>query len=81
MCYQVVGSKLEKVYVHNYGNQRDYFSFYDYEYILDVSNQNEILSNTISLKEGLKQSFDWYINHKDDVVRKDYIKFIDENLI
>lgn len=43
--------------------------------------QNEILSNTISLKEGLKQSFDWYINHKDDVVRKDYIKFIDENLI
>ncbi len=81
MCYQVVGSKLEKVYIHNYGNQRDYFSFYDYEYILDVSNQNEILSNTISLKEGLKQSFDWYINHKDDVVRKDYIKFIDENLI
>lgn len=81
MCYQVVGSKLEKVYIHNYGNQRDYFSFYDYEYILDVSNQNEILSNTISLKEGLKQSFDWYINHKDDVVRKDYIKFIDENFI
>ena len=81
MCYQVVGSKLEKVYIHNYGNQRNYFSFYDYEYILDVSNQNEILSNTISLKEGLKQSFDWYINHKDDVVRKDYIKFIDKNLV
>lgn len=81
MCYQVVGSKLEKVYINSYNNQRDYFSFYDYEYILDVSKQNQLLSNTINLKDGLKQSFEWYINHKDDVVKKDYIKFIDENFI
>ena len=81
ICYQVVGSKLEKVYINNHDNQRDYFSFYDYEYILDVSKQNEILSNTINIKDGLKQSFDWYINHKDDVIKKDYIKFIDENFI
>ncbi len=80
LCYKAVGAPLEKVYVKNHENQRDYFSFYDYEYALDVSKQEKLLPETKSLAEGLKESFAWYSGHTEDVARKEYIKFIDENL-
>lgn len=79
LCYQTVGVPLKKVYVHNHENQRDYFSFYDYEYVLDVSKQKFLLPETKKLSEGLKESFDWYQKHSVEVMKKDYIKFIDEN--
>lgn len=79
LCYKVVGTPLEKEYVTNYDNQRDYFSFYDYEYSLDVSRQCELLEEQKDLFDGLKESYEWFKNNKDKVVKKDYIKFIDEN--
>ena len=79
LCYKVVGAPLEKVYVTNHNNQRDYFSFYDYEYVLDVSRQNSLLPQEKDLYEGLKESYEWYRNHTEDVVKKDYIKFIQDN--
>lgn len=39
LCYQVVGEPLVIKSVDHHDNQRDYFSFYDYEYFLDVSKQ------------------------------------------
>lgn len=80
LCYKAAGKKLDAVNVYNHDNQRDYFCFYDYEYSLDVSRQKELLQNTKSLEEGLKNSFDWYIEHKEDMVRKGYIDFIEKNL-
>jgi len=79
LCYQVAGKKLECIHVYHHDNQRDYFSFHDYEYVLDITRQKKILPTTKKLKEGLKESFDWYVRHLDDVVRKNYIEFIDEN--
>ena len=32
------------------------------------------------LKEGLKQSFDWYLQHPDEVQKKPFMHSIDENL-
>lgn len=81
LCYKVVNKKLEVVHVYNHENQRDYFSFYDYEYVLDVSKQKSLLPKTKDLEEGLKESFEWYLNHSEDVIRKKYIDFIDENFI
>ncbi len=72
LCYKVVGKLLEKVYVTNHYNQRDYFSFYDYEYSLNISKQNELLPVQKDLFEGLKESYEWYKNHCDEVVKKDY---------
>ncbi|MGM9977538.1 MAG: NAD-dependent epimerase/dehydratase family protein [Clostridium sp.] len=80
LCYKIVGTPLEKVYVHNHKNQRDYFSFHNYEYALDVSKQEKLLPKTKSLLDGLRESFEWYIKHQNDVVKKDYIKFIDNNI-
>lgn len=80
LCYKAVGKELKKVNVYNHENQRDYFSFYEYEYYLDVTKQIQLISETKSLETGLKESFEWYKNHKSDVMRKNYIDFIDENL-
>jgi Nucleoside-diphosphate-sugar epimerases len=79
LCYKVVGTPLEKVYVTNHDNQRDYFSFYDYEYVLDVSKQNELLLEQKDLFEGLKESYQWFKDNSSDVVKKEYITFIQEN--
>lgn len=80
LCYKVVGTPLEKVYVTNHDNQRDYFSFYNYEYILDVSRQNELLPEQKNLFDGLKESYEWFKNNSNEVVKKEYIKFIQQNL-
>lgn len=79
LCYKVAGMPLEKIYVTNYKNQRDYFSFYDYEYSLDISRQSELLIKQKDLVEGLNESYEWYKNNFDEIIKKDYINFIRKN--
>ena len=61
-------------------DQREYFSFYDYEYMLDVTRQNKLISETTPFKEGLMECYKWYVEHKEEVRRKPFIEFIDTNL-
>ncbi len=79
LCYKVANKKLETVNVYHYENQRDYFSFYDYEYVLDVSRQKSLLPKTKNLEQGLRESFEWYLKHQEEVSKKDYINFIDNH--
>lgn len=79
LCYEVVGMVLEKIYVKNHSNQRDYFCFHDYGYVLDVEKQNRILPEQKDLKIGLAESFAWYREHRDEVRKRDYITFIEEH--
>ncbi len=81
LCYKIAGSDLDMVYVDKDINQRTYFSFYDYEYFLDVSKQHELMPEAEPLEQGLKESFEWYIKNKEQVVKKPFIDFIDANLI
>ena len=80
ICYTTVGKApvFEKV-IDNI-DQRQYFSFYDYEYILDVSAQKELLPELTPLQKGLEESYRWYKNNTTKVNKKDFIKFIDSNL-
>lgn len=80
LCYQIAGKEPECVAVGQDVRQRDYFCFYDYEYSLDVSRQYEILENTKPLRQGLQESFEWYIRHHGEVVKKPYFDFIDRYL-
>lgn len=80
LCYEVANEKLVIKNVYNHKNQRDYFSFYDYEYVLDVSKQKTLLKETKDLKQGLKESFEWYLHHQEDIIKKPYIEFIDQYL-
>lgn len=77
--YISLGTPLEKIYVTEHNNQRDYFSFYDYEYSLDLSKQSELLIEEKDLFEGLKESYEWFKSNSDEVIRKDYINFIKQN--
>ena len=59
--------------------QRNYFSFYNYEYCLDVSKQYELMKDVKSLKDGLKEALDWYVNNTDKVNKKAFLDYIDNN--
>lgn len=66
--------------VHGDIEQRSYFSFYDYKYFLDVSRQRALLPALTPLSEGLQEAFVWYTGHRDQVVRKNFIPYIDAHL-
>lgn len=80
LCYGATGHTPEYVEVHKDINQREYFSFYDYEYMLDVSKQKELINDTIPMDKGLKEAYIWYSENKNSVNRKGYIEYIDKNL-
>ena len=80
MCYVAAGKKLEVKNVYEEINTRNYFCFTDYEYMLDVAKQDEVLCETIPLEEGLKEAFLWYKDHQSEVNKKPYLEFIDEHL-
>lgn len=79
MGYLVAGKTVKFEEVHEKLDQREYFSFYDYEYQLDVMKQSKLLAQTISLSEGLKESYEWYQINKDSVNRKGYLDYIDSH--
>lgn len=81
LCYEAAGKKLKFVNVYDDVEQRKYFSFYDYEYYLDVSKQYELMGDTISLERGLAEAFRWYISNKEEVVVKPYMQYIDEKIV
>lgn len=79
-CYACFSKVPSFVNVYEEIAQRNYFSFYDYTYYLDVRRQQEIYPTTIPLEEGLKESAEWYLSNKGDVNKKAYMKYIDDNL-
>ncbi len=81
LCYQAAGKEVEFVNVYEDIEQRNYFSFYNYEYYLDVSKQKELLPKTEDLKNGLCECFEWYRENQDKVNKKPYFEFIDKNFI
>lgn len=80
LCYEVVGKAPTYVKVYDDIEQRNYFSFHNYEYYLDVQKQYEIMPETIDLKAGLREAFEWYKNNADQVNKKPYFEYIEENL-
>ena len=82
LCYKAACKTPEFVSVDKEIPQRDYFCFYDYEYVLDVSKQNELMLDTVPLEQGLKKEFEWYKNNLDSIYnRKPYMEYIDNNLV
>lgn len=80
-CYKVLGKTPTFVNVYDDIEQRNYFSFYNYEYYLDVTRQSKIYPNTIPLEEGLKESADWYLKNKDQVMKKPFFEYIEANFV
>lgn len=81
ICYRVAGKQADFVNVDKNIEQRNYFSFYNYEYYLDVSKQYELMSEVKTMCDGLSEAFEWYINNQNQVNKKPLIDFIDNNLV
>jgi len=79
MGYLVAGRNVEFEEVYERIEQREYFSFYDYEYQLDVTNQSMLHLQTIPLIEGMRESFEWYKSNQNSVNRKNYMEYLDRN--
>ena len=79
LCYHIAGKQAELVNVYDDIEQRNYFSFLNYEYCLDVSKQQELMPDTKPLIDGLKESFDWYQANSDLINRKPYLDYIDSH--
>lgn len=80
MCYACFDKIPEFVNVGEDIEQRNYFSFHNYEYYLDVQQQNKIYPETILLEEGLKECAEWYVENESEVGKKPYMEYIDCNL-
>lgn len=81
LCYHCVGKEPIFINVSDNIDQRNYFSFYDYEYSLCVDKQYSIMPETISLEDGLREAYEWYCNNSNEVMKKSFFEFIDKNLI
>ena len=80
LCYHVAGKEVEFQNVYEDIEQRNYFSFYDYEYYLDVSRQYELMKDVKPLKDGLQEALEWYVNNTCKVNRKGFMEYIDKSL-
>ena len=79
LCYGVVGADLETVRVDGHP-QRAYFCFHVYDYYLDVSKQMALMPDVRPLAEGLQGSYEWFCQHRDEVMRRPYMEYIDADL-
>ena len=77
-CYSIAGAPRSIKNVEGNIEQRNYFPFYDYEYMLDVTLQKELLPKTTSIDEGLAKSYEWYKKNKEEVSKKNFIAYIDK---
>jgi len=60
--------------------QRAYFCFHDYDYYLDVRKQIAIMPDVKPLAAGLQESFEWFRQNRDAVMRRPYAEYIDANV-
>lgn len=75
-CYKVLNKEPKIIYVNSNINQREYFPFLDYAYVLDVTKQEDLLNSLTPLSIGLKESYLWYKENKDKIRRKPLIEYI-----
>lgn len=80
LCYEIAGKTASFVHVSPDIEQRNYFSFYNYEYRLDIRKQEHLLPGTKPLEEGLRESFQWYLANAGKVRKKPFMDYIDKNL-
>lgn len=80
LCYDVLGKEPEIRGVLLRINQREYFPFYDYGYELDVSAMSALMPDVKPLTQGLAESYEWFRENREKVIRRDYFEYIINNL-
>ena len=78
-CYAAAGKTPQFISVTDGTEQRGYFPFYDYGYILDTSAQAGLMPDLLPLNIGLKRAYKWYKDNKSSVKPKNYFEYIENN--
>lgn len=76
-CSHIVGktAKLIECDYQSMGrNIRDFFPFYDYDNVLDVSKINSLYQKEIPFDEGLKRAYDWYLGNNENIILKQNVE-------
>ncbi|WP_244990616.1 NAD-dependent epimerase/dehydratase family protein [Clostridium algidicarnis] len=83
-CANVVGKKA-KIIQYDYDNynrkEREFFPFFNYNNVLDVSKINELYHRETDFLIGLKNAFHWYCNNKHKILFKDSVKQNEETIL
>lgn len=81
LCYGALGKAPEIRNVLFRINQREYFPFYDYGYKLDVSAMTALMPDVKPLEQGLREAYEWFSEHRDEIRRKPLFEYIENNLM
>lgn len=83
-CAKVVG-KEAKIIEYDYNNynrkERDFFPFFNYDNVLDVSKSNKLYNTETDFKIGLKNAFEWYCNNSDNIFFKESVTENEQNIL
>lgn len=83
-CENVVGKKA-KIIEYDYNNynrsERDFFPFFNYDNVLDVSKINEVYNMETDFKIGLRNAFEWYCNNVGNIFFKENITQNEEDIL
>lgn len=83
-CADVLGKKANVVcfdYKANNYSVRDFFPFFDYDNVLDVSEINKLYSQEISFTDGLKLAFEQFLRDRENIVFKPFVTKNEENIL
>ena len=50
---------------------RDFFPFYDYDNVLDVTKIKQLIPSETDFEAGLKQTYNWYVENENDILFKE----------
>lgn len=78
-CYAAAGKTPTFINVTAYVEQRNYFPFYDYGYVLDVTAQSKLMPELLPLDKGLQRAYEWYEKNRNQVKKKNYFEYIEKN--
>ena len=79
-CAKVAGKNPEIMEVDYEGlgrNVRDFYPFFDYDNVLDVSKINKIICKETNFEEGLTKCFAWFLKNRESISFKENV---DKNL-
>ena len=83
-CADIVGKEV-KIIEYDYNNynrqERDFFPFFNYDNVLDISKINKLYNTETDFKIGLKNSFEWYCNNVDTILLKENVTVNEENIL
>ncbi|MDE6441910.1 MAG: NAD-dependent epimerase/dehydratase family protein [Clostridia bacterium] len=79
ICYKAAGKVPHFKNICDDTEQRNYFPFYNYEYVLDITAQNSLMPRLLPLQEGLQRAYNWYKQNRNEVKAKNYFDYIENN--